>query len=183
MDRTSAIQAKLGKKREMTEEKIRGLQREGKAGKRYTAMIADLPFLVLGLLCDVGWLLQLIAGARYLWKAGFRGGQPLGLVLDGACLAAWVAVVFGIGVIIYLNRIHEKEIATRWQKNAGFGATVFGGLVAGIAGLWQCGLALSHGLPGNGFLLAMALGGLWSFAFGLPIFASFRRGIVYRHGA
>lgn len=31
---------------------------------------------------------------------------------------------FGVAYIIFLNKIHEKEIATRTQKNLGFGVTV-----------------------------------------------------------
>ena len=39
---------------------------------------------------------------------------------------------FGVAYIIFLNKIHEKEIATRTQKNLGFGVTVYAGL-AGAA--------------------------------------------------
>ena len=37
-------------------------------------------------------------------------------MLDGIALIAVAAVVFGVAYLIYLNKIHEKEIATRYQK-------------------------------------------------------------------
>ena len=39
----------------VTEEHIKQLQREGKEGIRYTAMMPDIPFLILALICDAGW--------------------------------------------------------------------------------------------------------------------------------
>ncbi len=70
-------------------------------------MMLDIPFLLLGLLSDIGWIIHLIAGMIYFCRNGFRYG------LDYIALAALVAVVFGVAYLIYLNKIHEKEIATR----------------------------------------------------------------------
>ena len=50
----STIKEALHEKRKLTEDHIRQLEREGKQGVRYTAMMPDVPFLVLGLLSDVG---------------------------------------------------------------------------------------------------------------------------------
>lgn len=62
------IQAVLAKRRGKTDEHIRAPEPRGKAGKRYTAMMLNLPFLILGLLCDAGWTVRLIARWRFLFK-------------------------------------------------------------------------------------------------------------------
>lgn len=41
-------------------------------GIRYTAMMPDIPFFVLALVCDVGWLTHLIAGIIYYCNNGLR---------------------------------------------------------------------------------------------------------------
>ena len=113
----TTIKETLHEKRKTTEDHIKQLQREGTQGIRYIAMMPDIPFLVLGLLSDVGWMIHLIAGIIYLSGNGFHH------VLDYMALIALAAVMFGVAYIIYLNRIHEKEIATRRQRNLGFGMT------------------------------------------------------------
>ena len=89
------IRTILHSKRLKTEAHIRQLEQAGKAGKRFTATMPDVPFLVLGLLCDVGWLIQLIAGSRLLF-ARFN------LLL---CLSL-LGVIVGVGMTVYLNLIH-----------------------------------------------------------------------------
>ena len=64
----NTIKEILHKKREATEKHIKQLQQEGKQGIRYTAMIPDIPFLILGLLSDIGWAIHLIAGIMYFNK-------------------------------------------------------------------------------------------------------------------
>ena len=100
----------LHEKREATETHIEHLRLEGKQGIRYTAMIPDIPFLVLGLLSDVGWILHLIVGILYFCGNGFHN------MLDDMALAALVGILFGVSSLIYLNKIHEKGIATKLQK-------------------------------------------------------------------
>ena len=68
----STIKEALHEKRKLTEDHIRQLEREGKQGVRYTAMMPDVPFLVLGLLSDVGWLTHLVAGAVYFCRNGIH---------------------------------------------------------------------------------------------------------------
>ena len=68
----NTIKEILHKKREATEKHIKQLQREGKQGIRYTAMIPDIPFLILGLLSDIGWAIHLIAGIIYFYRNGFH---------------------------------------------------------------------------------------------------------------
>ena len=57
-----SIKEILHEKRKTTEYHIKQLQHEGKQGIRYTAMMPDIPFLILGLMSDIGWLTHLIAG-------------------------------------------------------------------------------------------------------------------------
>ena len=159
----------LHKKRITTEEHIKQLQREGKQGVRYTAMMPDLPFLVLGLLCDVGWLIHLVAGVLYFGKNGLHE------LLDWAALIVLAAVILGVGNTIYLNKIHEKEIATKLQKNLSFGLTVYAGLAGGVVGAIQ--IAAYAKIPST--LVWMTAGGFLNFVMGLPIFLSFRKGIIY----
>lgn len=165
----SAIREILHDKRKATENHIRQLQREGKQGVRYTAMMPDIPFLVWGLLSDVGWIMHLIAGVIYFSRNGFHHA------LDYAALAALAAVMFGVACIIYLNIIHEKEIATRRQKNLSFGVTAYSGLAGAIVGIFQ--IAVYAGTSSE--LVWMVIGGFLNFAAGLPIYLSFKKGIFY----
>lgn len=165
----SKIKETLHEKRKTTEDNIRQLQQEGKQGVRYTAMMPDIPFMVLGLLSDIGWIIHLIAGIIYFCGNGFHH------VLDYIALIALVAVIFGVAYIIYLNKIHEKEIATRLQKNLGFGVTVYSGLAGAVIGIFQ--IVLYVGVSPE--LLWLIIGGLLNFASGLPIYLSFKKGIFY----
>ena len=165
----SKIKETLHGKRKTTEDNIRQLQQEGKQGVRYTAMMPDIPFMVLGLLSDIGWIIHLIAGVIYFCGNGFHH------VLDYIALIALVAVIFGVAYIIYLNKIHEKEIATRLQKNLGFGVTVYSGLAGAVIGIFQ--IVLYAGVSPE--LLWLIIGGLLNFASGLPIYLSFKKGIFY----
>ena len=165
----SKIKETLHEKRKTTEDNIRQLQQEGKQGVRYTAMMPDIPFMVLGLLSDIGWIIHLIAGIIYFCGNGFHH------VLDYIALIALVAVIFGVAYIIYLNKIHEKEIATRLQKNLGFGVTVYSGLAGAVIGIFQ--IVLYAGVSPE--LLWLIIGGFLNFASGLPIYLSFKKGIFY----
>ena len=158
----------LHEKRKATEEHIRQLQREGKEGVRYTAMMPDIPFLILGLVSDIGWLIHLIAGILFFCGNGFRRTP------DYAALIALAAVLFGVAYLIYLNKIHEKEIATRRQKDLSFGMTAFAGLAGAMIGIVQ--IVLEGGSPE---LVWIVIGGFLNFASGLPIYLSFKKGIFY----
>ena len=80
-------------------------------------MMPDIPFLILGLFSDIGW------------------GNGFHHVLDYIALIALAAVISGVAYIIYLNKIYEKEIATRHQKNFSFGLIVYAGLAGAIIGI------------------------------------------------
>ena len=164
----SKIKEILHEKRKTTEEHIKQLQQEGKQGVRYTAMIPDIPFMVLGLLSDIGWLIHLIAGIIYFCKNGFHH------VSDYIALIALAAVVFGVAYIIYLNKIHEKEIATKLQKDLGFGMTVYSGLAGAVIGIIQI---VISGVSAE--IVWIVIGGFLNFASGLPIYLSFKKGIFY----
>ena len=100
------IKEVLHEKRKTTEYHIKQLQHEGKQGIRYTAMMPDIPFLILGLISDIGWIIHLIAGVIYFCRNGFCH------VLDYAALLPLAGVLFSAAYLIHLNKIHEKEIAT-----------------------------------------------------------------------
>ena len=165
----NTLKEALHEKRKTTEDHIRQLQREGKQCVRYTAMMPDIPFLVLGLLSDIGWLIYLIAGILYFCRNGFHH------VPDYLALVALAAVLFGVGYIIYLNKIHEKEISTKRQKDLGFGMTVYSGLAGAVIGILQ--ITLYAGAAPE--LVWVVIGGFLNFASGLPIYLSFKKGIFY----
>ncbi len=165
----STIKEILHEKREATEKHIQQLQREGKQGIRYTAMMPDIPFLILGLFSDIGWIMHLIAGILYFCRNGFHH------VLDYIALVALAGVIFGVAYIIYLNKIHEKEIATRYQKNFSFGMIICAGLAGAIIGGFQ----IVTYADVSSELVWIIIGGLLNFASGLPIFLSFKKGIFY----
>lgn len=163
------IKEVLHKKRKATEDHIKDLQRQGKQGIRYTAMMPDIPFLILGLISDVGWLTHLIAGIIYFCGNGFR------YVLDYAAFLALASILFGVVYLIYLNKIHEKEIATKLQKNLSFGVTVYSGLAGAVIGILQFMLYAGDSLE----LVWVIIGGFLNFVSGMPIYLSFKKGIFY----
>ena len=164
----SGIKEILHEKRKTTEDHIRQLQREGREGIRYTATMPDIPFLVLGLFSDIGWIIHFAAGILYFCRNGIHH------LLDYIALIALAGVLFGVVFLIYLNKIHEKEIATKRQKNLSFGMTVYSGLAGAMIGILQI---LYTGVSSE--LVWMAIGGCLNFASGLPIYLSFKKGIFY----
>ena len=162
------IKETLHEKRKATEDHIRVLQRQGKQGVRYTAMMPDIPFLILGLISDIGWIIHLTAGIIYFRENGFHH------VLDYAALLALAGILFGVAYLIYLNKIREKEIATKLQKNLSFGMTVYSGLAGAVIGMVQIAAAGVSSL-----LVWITVGGVLNFAAGLPIYLSFKKGIFY----
>lgn len=166
---SQTIKEILHEKRAETERHIRQLESEGTQGVRYTATIPDTRFLVLGILCDLGWLVHLIAGIAYCAKNG------LASILDWLALAALAGLIAGVGFMVYLNKIHEKEIATKFQKDMSFGLTSFSGLAGAVAAIFQMALYAGVCAP----LILVAAGGLLNFAACLPIYLSFKKGIRY----
>ena len=164
----STIKEILHEKRKAAENHIQQLQREGRQGVRYTAMMPDIPFLLFGLFSDVGWLIHLTAGVIYFCRNGFRH------VLDYMALLPLAAVLFGAAYLTYLNQIHEKEIAARRQKNLSFGMTAYAGLAGAVVGIFQI---IYMGV--SSALVWLVIGGFLNFASGLPIYLSFRKGIFY----
>ena len=148
----------LKNKREATDSHIKELELKGKQGIRYTSMMPNFLFLILGLVSDVGWLIHLIAGIIYFCKNGFHH------VLDFISLIPLIAIIFGIIYISYLNKKHEKEIATKKQKDLSFGIIAFAGLTSAIIGILQ---------------IVILIGGFLNFATTLPIYLSFKKGIIY----
>ena len=164
----STIKEVLHEKRKATEDHIKELQRQGQQGIRYTAMMPDIPFLILGLLSDVGWIIHLIAGVIYFCRNGFCHAP------DYMALLALVGVLFGVAYLIYLNKIHEKEIATKLQKDLSFGMTVYSGLAGAAVGMVQI-----AAVGVSAALVWLVVGGMLNFAAGLPIYLSFKKGVIY----
>ena len=79
----------LHQKRKATEEHIRQLQKNGTPGVRYAAMMPDIPFLIFGLLNDIGWLTQLTADVLYFCRNEVR------FVSDALALAVLAAIQNG----------------------------------------------------------------------------------------
>lgn len=90
----------LHMKREVTESHIKQLQQEGREGVRYTAMMPDIPFLVLGIVCDAGWIIHLIAGIIYFRDNGCR------YALDWIALLTLAGVMFGVVVTPATRFLH-----------------------------------------------------------------------------
>lgn len=165
----SAIKDALHEKRKATEEHIKQLRQDGEQQVRYTAMMPDVPFMVLGLSCDIGWIMHLTAGTIYLCRNGFRH------VLDYMAIVALAAVVAGVACIVYLGKIHEKEIATRRQKNFSICLLAHSGLAGAVVGILQSVAYTSA----SSELVWIVTGGFLNFASALPIFLSFKKGIYY----
>ncbi len=66
--------------------------------------------------------------------------------------------------------MHEKEIATRTQKNLGFGVTVYAGLAGDVIGIFQ--IVTYAGISSE--IVWIIIGGFLNFSSGLPIYLSFR---------
>lgn len=153
------MREKLHAKRAVTEEHIKELEQEGRAGIRYTIMMPDMAFMILGLICDVGWLLQLIFVIGIM-AADRSSSEKILITVD------MLMILTGIIYTIHLGKIHEKEIALRHQKNLSFGLTILGGLLGIVLGV-------TFGNAGT------IIGGILNAAGGMPIYLSFRRGIRY----
>ncbi len=113
--------------------------------------------------------MHLTAGTIYLCRNGFRH------VLDYMAFLALSAVVAGVACIVYLGKIHEKEIATRRQKNFSFGLLAYSGLAGAVVGILQSVAYTSA----SSELVWIVTGGFLNFASALPIFLSFKKGIYY----
>ena len=161
------VKGRLHEKRARTEEHIRSLQDRGKAGIRYTLTLPDLRMLAFGLLCDAGWLLQLVFGIRLIRQSGLHGSNKL-------VLFSLVCVIVSVGMIVYLSLIHEKEMATGLQRDLSFTLIVCAGIAGALAGLWHL---CAHGLSVSAAVFLA--GSVLNAAAGLPIRLSFRKGIIY----
>lgn len=104
------MREKLHAKRAATEGHIRTLEREGRAGERYTITMPDMAFMVLGLICDIGWVLQLIFGNWFMNNSIDHSVSP---AIKTVVAFDLFLILAGILYTIHLGKIHEKEIALR----------------------------------------------------------------------
>ncbi len=163
------IEQKLIAMRLATDNHIRELESKGKAGLRYTAMMPNIPFFVLAILCDIAWIIQIVFGIRCIMNNGITG--PISILILISLLGVGIGVVY----LIYLNRINEKSIATRFQKNASFGTLTYAGLIGAVAAV--IGIHMHDGA--NPDLVWLFIGGIFNFLTGLPVLLSFKKGIIY----
>lgn len=140
----------LHEKRKAAEEHIRLLEREGKQGVRYTAMIPDLPFLVLGLLSDIGWIIHLIAGIVYFCRNGWHH------VTDGIAHLALADVLSGVACLMYLNKIGDWLLGCIPLQAADTGMFNRAYYLSGAYGLWRPVLIVGLGVIGIHFALLLA---------------------------
>lgn len=140
----------LHEKRKAAEEHIRLLEREGKQGVRYTAMMPDLPFLVLGLLSDIGWIIHLIAGIVYFCRNGWHH------VTDGIALLALADVLSGVACLMYLNKIGDWLLGCIPLQAADTGMFNRAYYLSGAYGLWRPVLTVGLGAIGIHFALLLA---------------------------
>lgn len=163
------IEEILHNKRKLCEDHIKKLQEERKEGIRYTIMMKDIHFLILGLLNDVGWIIYLISLIIYFCKNNFH------FVFDYIILIIMIFLIFSVFFISYLNKIHEKEIDTKLQKNLSFGLLILSGLMQTLIGIIQAIICKEISIE----LILIIIGSFINFVTGLPIYLSFKKGIYY----
>ena len=139
--------------------------------------------LAYGLTIPLVWFMGVVAhqlvSAEKLAQYGSTDAVVPALAIEilpvGLTGLALAGILFGVVYLIYLNAIHEKEIATKLQKDLGFGMTVYSGLAGAVIGILQ--FVLYAGASSE--LVWVVIGGLLNFAAGLPIYLSFKKGIFY----
>lgn len=142
---------------------------------RYTPSLTNGQWVFLGLIADMGWLLNLSFTVIYLVLNGFHAEIPALLTFNILDLAAVVGVQVGYGFDIYTSIIDEKAQQTKRQKNIGFGLPAVASLFAVVFGVPQAvcsALFLSGGVI---FSAVAAVGAAVSFVCCLIIFRSFRK--------
>ena len=73
-------------------------------------MMPDIPFMILGLISDIGWIIHIVAGVVYLCRNGFHHA------LDYVAVIALAAVIFGVAYIIYLNKMLERKLPQDFKR-------------------------------------------------------------------
>lgn len=144
----------------------------------YESKISDKRWLILGLLSDIGWIMLFSGIVMYM----VNGADGLGTVAISALfLITLLSAVFVlIGVIALITQRIRKidRVLTKRQLVISFGFVVFGALTAAAASMGSVFVdALWHYETGVCFIARclMYAGGLICFAFGYPIFKSFKR--------
>lgn len=169
----------LYQKRKKTEDKIHELSKWDKAGDRYTMMLSDLSFFVCSLFVCLGVALYFVAEIIYLYNYG-KAFQEIGIILEVIQYIISILILIALLSIIYLERIKERIIATRKGKNVSYGLLSLSSLLAYIVSVIEI-IAISRmGEIVPKSLTAVGVGGAIVFAFTLPIYVSFKKGIAYR---
>ena len=155
-----------------TEHHVQWLARRKRAGVRYTLVMPSYPLMMLTLICDIGWIVQLVGGIASIASYGL-GSMPMRLVLL-ATLGTLVGAVFAG----HLTLMREKLIATLRQRILSLGVASLSALVAAIVGILQLALLARVGMPWPLTLVTLTLGGTLGVLGGLPLLLSYRRGVI-----
>ena len=144
----------------------------------YESKISDKRWLILGLLSDIGWIMLFAGIVMYM----ANGADGLGTVAISALflvtLLSAVFVLFGVIALITQRMRKIDRVLTKRQLVISFGFVVFGALTAAAASMGSVFVdALWHYETGVCFIAQclMYAGGLICFAFGYPIFKSFKK--------
>lgn len=176
MDR---LRTRLYGKRKATEDNIRELDKWDRAGNRYTCMLSDVSSFACSIVAYIGMAMYLVSEIVYLYNYG-KAFDKAGIAFEIAQYSISVLMAISLIVVIYLDRIKQKEIATRRQKNLGFGLMVLTGLLGYIVSIMQILVVARSGISAPRSLILVGVGALAVFAFSLPIYVSYKKGIFYR---
>ena len=144
---------------------------------KYTSTISDKKWLTLGLLSDLGWIAYFVGFALYL----INGADGLGTVILSVtfllnCLAVLAVMIGIIGIISQRIRKLSRTISKR-DLLFGFGFVIYGALagflLTGVSAVIDVLLQYETGMCFAAQII-MAVGALVCFAFGRPIFKSFK---------
>ena len=144
---------------------------------KYTSTISDKKWLTLGLLSDLGWIAYFVGFALYL----INGADGLGTVVLSVtfllnCLCV-LAVAVGIIEIISQRIRRLSRTIGKGDLIFGFGFVIYGALagflLTGVSAVIDVLMKYETGMCFAAQII-MAVGALVCFAFGRPIFKSFK---------
>ena len=76
-------------------------------------MMPDIPFLMLGLISDIGWMIHLIAGVIYFCRNGFCHVPDYAALLALADLSFGITVYSGLaGAVVGMTRITTAGVSS-----------------------------------------------------------------------
>lgn len=141
---------------------------------RYTPSLKNGQWVLMALVADAGWLLNLAFTITYFCLNGFHEEITTILIMNILYILSVIAIQIGYCFDIYTSIIGEKAQQTRLQKNIGFGVPTVGSFVAVIFGTVQAVCASRLAPEGICFIIISITGAFISFIGCLVIFRSFQ---------